>query len=1056
MSSCIRLFGAVQFTWEGKQVKGINSNRLRSLLAFLVLRAEAPQSREQLAALIWPDSDEGQARTNLRQLLHHFRRALPDDCALLVSDGDALQWQRSPACAVDVYQFDRALEQAVEAARRGDTATERAALKTAVELYQEDLARELFDDWLIPLREHYRQEFAYVLGKLAVLFEDDGDYEAAIRHAERLVAQDALREAHHQLLIRLHIANHDRAGALRAYYQCMRVLRKELAVDPDPVTRELYQRALKSPAPGSSKHAGVPLRAAGSTPIVGRERELKQLIDCWPSVECGNSRLVVITGEPGVGKSRLADELYDWCAAQRDGAVARARCYAAQGQLGYAPISEWLRAGPLRASLSQLPRMQLEELVRVLPEILPDGSAMARSLPSNDRWQRRRFFEALHAAFIHAPRPLLLLIDDLQWSDPDTIDYLHALLRSGQVDRILVVATMRAEETDRNHPATKLRQELARIGRLTEVPLKRLSAPETATLATRIAGCEITEADLTDLYRTTKGNPLFVVECIRAGLHTSEAIRRIDAVISARLAQLSPGAYELAGWAAAVGQSFSFDLLAKATDWDEDSLSRALDELWQRRLIETLRDAEYDFTHDRIREVAQAESSPIRRHFFHRRIARALEELHPSDVESVSLHLATHYDQAGMPNEAISCYQRAAIVAEQRFAHKKAAAMLHRALAICRSWPESARRDDLELELLVTLGPKLVATLGYGVGEVGETYRRALELSRPVGERHHLPFILCGSWMFHVVRGELETSRQFGQELVDFARGEESEALAAAGNFTLGSSLFHLGELHLSEQHMTRTISTYDKVPHAALALFAGPDIGVFGRSYLAHVLWHLGFPDRASAAVQDALDAASQLGHPFSMAIALDYAAILFSFRRESKTALEHARKAIEVCRKYDFAYYRSIAEIVAGWASALEHQATQGWQQLRGGLAMLKSTGAELRLPFYHGLLAEVCALNGATGEALANLSTAFAFQSKNGEMWSAADLHRLHGDLLRKNGSTTQAELSYRKSLDAARRAGSATGGLAAQTRLAELAGETRGRPEVGAGFTWSSGE
>src|SRR5215831_5694867 len=156
MSSCIRLFGAVQFTWEGKQVRGINSNRLRSLLAFLVMRAEAPQSREQLAALIWPDSDEGQARTNLRQLLHHFRRALPDDCALLVSDGDALQWQRSPACAVDVYQFDRALEQAAEAARRGDTATERAALKTAVELHQEDLARELFDDWLIPLREHYR------------------------------------------------------------------------------------------------------------------------------------------------------------------------------------------------------------------------------------------------------------------------------------------------------------------------------------------------------------------------------------------------------------------------------------------------------------------------------------------------------------------------------------------------------------------------------------------------------------------------------------------------------------------------------------------------------------------------------------------------------------------------------------------------------------------------------------------------------------------------------------------------------------------------------------
>src|SRR5215831_3601806 len=173
MSSCIRLFGAVQFTWEGKPVRGINSNRLRSLLAFLVLRPEAPQSREQLAALIWPDSDEGQARTNLRQLLHHFRRALPDKCALLISDGDTLQWRRSPDCTVDVYEFDRALEQAAEAERRGDTAAERAAFEAAVELYQEDVALELYDDWLIPLREHYRQQLASALGKLAVLFESN-------------------------------------------------------------------------------------------------------------------------------------------------------------------------------------------------------------------------------------------------------------------------------------------------------------------------------------------------------------------------------------------------------------------------------------------------------------------------------------------------------------------------------------------------------------------------------------------------------------------------------------------------------------------------------------------------------------------------------------------------------------------------------------------------------------------------------------------------------------------------------------------------------------------
>ena len=150
-------------------------------------------------------------------------------------------------------------------------------------------------------------------------------------------------------------------------------------------------------------------------------------------------------------------------------------------------------------------------------------------------------------------------------------------------------------------------------------------------------------------------------------------------------------------------------------------------------------------------------------------------------------------------------------------------------------------------------------------------------------------------------------------------------------------------------------------------------------------------------------------------------------------------------MCRKYDFAYYRSIAEIVAGWAAAFEHD-SRGLEQLRRGLTMLMSTGAELRLPFYYGLLAQVCALNGNSDEALANLSTAFAFQSKNGEMWSAADLHRLHGDLLRKRGNNAQAQASYRKSIEAARRAGAVICESRAQTRLAELTGEMSGLAQL----------
>ena len=162
MASRVQLFGNLQFTWEGKPVTTISTNRLQSLLAFLILRTEAPQSREQVASLLWPESDESQARTNLRQLLHHLRRALPASCCLLICDNHTLQWQRAPDCAVDVHEFDRALKEAADASRRGNTAPECAALGVAEDLYQDELARGLYDEWLTPLRDQYQQQFGYV------------------------------------------------------------------------------------------------------------------------------------------------------------------------------------------------------------------------------------------------------------------------------------------------------------------------------------------------------------------------------------------------------------------------------------------------------------------------------------------------------------------------------------------------------------------------------------------------------------------------------------------------------------------------------------------------------------------------------------------------------------------------------------------------------------------------------------------------------------------------------------------------------------------------------
>jgi predicted ATPase len=221
-----------------------------------------------------------------------------------------------------------------------------------------------------------------------------------------------------------------------------------------------------------------------------------------------------------------------------------------------------------------------------------------------------------------------------------------------------------------------------------------------------------------------------------------------------------------------------------------------------------------------------------------------------------------------------------------------------------------------------------------------------------------------------------------------------------------------------------------------AVALFAGPDIGVFCRSYLAHLAWHRQDGNRADEHAEEAIAAARRMRHPFSEAIALAYATMLHVFQRDSRAALERGQQAVELCSRYGFAYYLAMASVLTGWAQAAEGDVPAGLAQLHEGLNGMRRLGAEIRLPYYFTLLAETCGRAGQAGEALANLSTGFAFASKNHEAWALPELHRVQGDLLAAQGKTGPARASFRRGLEAARRSGS----LAFERRLSILAGGT----------------
>jgi DNA-binding SARP family transcriptional activator len=791
----ISLFGNLRIGFAGRDVTTLNTNRLQSLIAYLILHGDTPQPREQLAFMLWPGSRESQARTNLRQLLHHLKRALPPECDLLAADHFSVRWRRDPACAIDTLEFLEAIGNAESARAGGDSAREIQSLIAAAQLYEDDLLPSLYDDWMAPIREDYKRRMCEALRRLATLYEERKEYAAAIPWAERLVALDSLSEAHHQALIRLHAANRDRASALRAYHQCMRVLRRELGVDPSPATRELFEQVLKAESEAEAASPAKPVSQLHKMPaLIGRAAEWNLLVSAWRSAVEHGPRVAVISGEPGIGKTRLADELCQSCVRQGY-AAARARCYAGQGQVAYAPVAEWLRSDAVRAGWTNLKPYQLAELARLAPEIgdrFPGIEPLRHGQPGPlaENWQRLQFYESLNAAFARSRKPMLLYLDDLQWCDASSFEWLNALLASPASSGVLVLGTVRAEETEREHPFNAFLAWLRQSNMVEEIPLEPLDAQETAELARLESAKPLASENLAEIFRSTRGNPLFVVESVRAGLRSA----RVHGVIAARLAQLSATSYELAGLASVVGRPFTFELLEKATDWDESSVSLALEELWRRRIVESRGASEYDFTHDRLREVAGAELSVVRQRYWHRRVARALAETHTADADAWSGQIASHFDRAAMTEEAIENYSRAAAHARRRYADAEAANALRRALELCRGFPDSDRRLLQELDLLTMLGGALVTTEGYSAAEVGETYGRALELSRRF-ENRDIFAILSGAWLFHIVRGDLEKARQLSLEFVRAAESDPSPGLASAGNFILGSSLFHLGRL---------------------------------------------------------------------------------------------------------------------------------------------------------------------------------------------------------------------------------------------------------------------
>jgi DNA-binding SARP family transcriptional activator len=816
----VKLLGELELRLDGVPLAPLGSARAESLLAYLVVHRGAPVPRQRLAFVLWPDSSEAQARTNLRHVLHKLRRGLPGFETYVEVGPRTLRWRDDAPASADVDAF----------------------LAGDLDAYRGDLLEGSYDEWAAGPREELRAAF------LEALERAEG-----LAPAERLIRADPLRESAYRRVMALHAAAGDRARALRASHALAAVLDRELGTPPSAETRAVYEALLREDAPATasppaspSPPAAAPPPAVASPPatasplalgaaspraLVGRSREVSRLDGIWAAAKAGRASFVVVSGEPGIGKTRLLEELR----ARAGGAAAEARSYAAEGAPAYAPVVAWLRSEPLAARRSRLDPAQLAELARVLPEL---GEPPAALPP---REQRRRLFEALAAAVLVAS-PLLLIADDIQWADPETLAFIHFLIRAAPDAPLLVAASARREELDADSPVEALLAALYRLDRAAEVALGPLSPAETAALAGRPLAPPLADR----LFEATEGNPLFALEALRAGLDGVSP--RVQAVIEARLAQLSPAARELAGVAAVIGREFTAELLSACGDGD---IVGPLDELWRRRIIRDHGSSAYDISHDRIREVAYAALSAPRRRDLHRRVAAALRDAGSPGV------VAAHYDRAGAADDAVEWYARAADAAQSVGAYAEAIRVLDRALEL--------HRGDRELSLLVAQLPALATVEGFGAPRLAAAQERALALS---GREPAAP-LLRSIALSALSADDFERSREIGRRLRD--RGETVE-----GEYVLGISAFWLGELQAALAHFEAAIAASNPADRARHLVRYGLDPEIVCRSRRANTLALLGLQDTARRACEGALELAHALGHAPTTATAHVFAALL------------------------------------------------------------------------------------------------------------------------------------------------------------------------------------
>jgi class 3 adenylate cyclase/predicted ATPase len=795
------------------------------------------------------------------------------------------------------------------------------------------------------------------------------------------------------------------------------------------------------------------LEAAGSTgltPLVGREQEVRLLLEHWAQVKDDFGQVVLLSGEAGIGKSRLVQVLKEHVATEPQAWLTPCQCSPYYQNTALYPWIDLLERVVLRFEREESAPQKLSKLEGFLVQYgLPLAEAVPLlaallSLPLTADYaplavspeqQKQKTLHTLLTIMLRiaAQQPVLFVMEDLHWVDPSTLELLSLLVDQGPTARILALWTFRPDFsppwTGRSH--------------LTQVTLPRLPQRQAAEMTARVAHGKVLPPEMVEqVVAKTDGVPLFVEELTKMVLESGLLQEREERYglsgplpplaipatlhdsLMARLDRLAT-VKGLAQLGATLGREFSYELLQAVSPWDEATLQRGLQQLVEAEFLYQQGlppHATYLFKHALIQDAAYQSLLRSTRQQYHQRIAQVLEERFPEICETQPELLAHHYTEAGVLAQAISYWQRAGQRAIERSAPLEAIAHLSKGLEVLGMLPDTPARTQQELGLQVALGLALMAAKGFGAPEVLQAYARARELCQQVGETPQSFPVQWGLWRFYFMRAEHQTAREMAEQCLSLAQRVQDSALILLAYQALGGTEYHLGEFTPGRVHLEQGLALYDRQQHPHLAFRYGLDLGVWCLSYVAWPLWQLGYPDQALTRSNEAITLAQELSHPYSLAAALDYAAFVHCYRREGHAAQERAEAGMALANEKGFPLYVALGMFMRGWALAVQGQGEEGIAQLHQGLAAFRAVGLELGRSWHLALLAEAYGEVGQTAAGLTVLAEALAVVDKTGEerYWEA-ELHRLKGELLLvlSTDNTTEAEACFHQALDIARR-------------------------------------